>query len=643
MKRSEVQEVVKAELSDLVDSPGDRRKILQRISAVENALGVHTETRYWASKPAERHIHRLQEALSQSPLTGLRPVIDSERRALLNQISDESTERASIQTDLKSILTADQQKVLRTSLAEDFVQRAAAVGDQTKRNRLRDEYVDKLNDLRQRLLSSSFNHTKASTVFNGSRDDVRKYAASFAWHLETRGWNREDIEEVGESFAKTSDPLDDFIRTVSQQQQHTFRVLTFIESISLTGGAQSFPNGRWTLYPRDSLNLNHFPSSRTLTDPTNQHFIQNYAAIDFEVKAFGKREADKKAAERIAELLDASALREPNKDLIEPRHRNRWPRVVWDIDAGTEHSQLSLSNHLSATFDPSDIVDIAELLTLAGTGPAHGTGVQLSSTTAGAAAAAQVGSGQSSTPLQRCFARGLHFYRRGMLPGPSIDTIIDQIACLETLVSEGRSWRDTIISKSLILAGTHETRKEDTTTALQELYVLRNTALHSGYLAATSQPRIDWAQTKSRVHLARILSNMASYLDDRQGSDLSALLAYQGRYLACRYRALHWALSNDGVTLDTDYQLTGALRKQDGTHFADTTGQLRVTDHPDQSILVTVNLTLSNRSRPMIDHATQLTLHGSFNGVQWELGPMNPWKFVTGNDHTQYFSEFTSP
>ena len=59
MKRSEVQEVVKAELNDLVDSPGDRRKILQRISAVENALGVHTETRYWASKPAERHIRRL--------------------------------------------------------------------------------------------------------------------------------------------------------------------------------------------------------------------------------------------------------------------------------------------------------------------------------------------------------------------------------------------------------------------------------------------------------------------------------------------------------------------------------------------------------------------------------------------------------
>lgn len=229
-----------------------------------------------------------------------------------------------------------------------------------------------------------------------------------------------------------------------------------------------------------------------------------------------------------------------------------------------------------------------------------------------------------------------------MLPGPSIDTVIDQIACLETLVSEGRSWRNAVISKSLTLAGTHETRKEDTRTALQELYVLRNTALHSGYLAATSQPRIDWAQTKSRVHLAHILSNMASYLDDRQGSDLSTLLAYQERYLACRYRALHWTLSNDGVTLDTDYQLTGALRKQDGTHFADTIGQLRVTDHPDQSILVTVDLTLSNRSRPMIDHATQLTLHSSFNGVQWELGPMNPWKFITGDDHTQHFSEFTS-
>lgn len=642
MKRSEVQEVVKVELSELVDSPGDRREILQQISAVENALGVHTETRYWASKPAEHHIHRLQEALSHSPLTGLRSVIDTERRALLNQINNESTECDSIKTDLNSILTADQQKVLGTPLAEDFVQRAAAAGDQTRRNRLRDEYVDKLNDLRQRLLSSPFDHTEASTMFNGSRDDVREYAASFAWHLETRGWNREDIEEVGESFAETSDPLDDFIRTVSQQPQHTFRVLTFIESISLTGGAQSFPNGRWTLYPRDSLDPNHFPSTQMLTDPTVQHFIQNYTAIDFEVEAFGKREADKKAAERIAELLDASALREPNKDLIEPRHRNRWPRVMWNTDTGTKHSQQSWSNHLSATFDPSGAVDVAELLTFAGTGPAYGTGVRLSSTTAGAAAAAQAESGQSSTPLQRRFARGLHFYRRGMLPGSSIDTVINQIACLETLVSEGQSWRDTVISESLTLAGTHETRKEDTTTALRELYVLRNTALHSGYLAATSQPRIDWAQTKSGVHLHRILSNMASYLDDQQGSDLSALLAYQERYLACGYRALHWALSNDGVTLNTNYQLTGTLRKQDGTHFADTTGQLRVTDHPDRSILVTVDLTLSNRSRPMIDHATQLTLHSSFNGVQWELGPMDPWKLITGDDHTQHFFEFTS-
>lgn len=637
----EIQTVVRGELAELGDSPGNRREILRLINNIENELKVKTDNTYWSPKNAESEIHRLNEVLGESEITDLKSIIDAERRTILKQIEAESTEQEDLKKTLRSELSTGQAKIIDRHPGQDFVQRSVAVANHSKRNTIRDDFLNALDELRSQALISNFKPKDAKTTFqDGSHKEVRKYAKEFAWYLETKGWDQDDIKNVGKQFSKTDEPLHEFIVDVSTQSTHTYQVITFVESVSLTGESKSFDDDSWTIYPAGTLNVSQLPSAQALSKPQIEGFIEDYCSIKLTVSAYGVEGADKKAAERVAEFLDGCSF-VTDGDLIEPQHRNRWPRILWNLKTGKEHSKISFSNHLPATLDPDHLDKVVDILSLASIGPGHGTGLQLSTTTAGAASAAlQTDTQRNKQPLSQRLARGLHFYRRSTLPTPNIDTVINQIACLETLASQGKSRRNSIINRSMTLSGVHDAHEDEYIAAVKELYMLRNAALHSGFLGSSSWPRIEWAQNKTQTHLRHILSVIDWYVDMGSNGNIEDLTTRQNRFLDCRYQAIHWELEQDDISTGTNYQLQGQIFTSEKDHFADITGTIRVTDVPERSIKVVCDCQIENRSRPAISGRTRLRLHVNFDGVTWVLEKSNPWPLVTENQPTLEFNDF---
>jgi len=177
--------------------------------------------------------------------------------------------------------------------------------------------------------------------------------------------------------------------------------------------------------------------------------------------------------------------------------------------------------------------------------------------------------GAEDSLLAKRFARAKHFHRRGNISGRNLDSVINYIACLETTSSQEYTNTTEIIENALVLGRVPANNQDRARGLFEELYDIRNAALHSGRVLEIDELKLNGAKSI----LSSIMFEMKEAIENGSSNFLE-YHEYVNDEIDQRFDELRTRLWANGLELDEEYSFTGDVFQQDGTRSGTVDGDV---------------------------------------------------------------------
>ncbi|MGQ5518027.1 hypothetical protein [Halococcus saccharolyticus] len=588
MNKTEIIDIFESELGHA----DGRVELTQQIGNVEQSI----KGRYWRISHAVSALSELYQNLN-SPQ---RSSILDEKKELEQLSKREENQRARLRSKTENAIGGKSSQIIHAQYTADFIRRAVARRNVQAREITSRHLSSVISDLNDNLYNSNFDPTQTSAIISSNnRQRVRDYAADFAWHLICKGWNQDDMDNLGRRMRNTSKNISDYVANLATQSRNRYRYLIFIPNIKLDPPKRRLlDNGNATLYPSDYLQIDNLYKNSQLSSQERDsisEILRENSCIGLSVTAYARREAAQIAINRTHEVLDVCSYVHQQSDLRLPEYTGPFKRIRWNLNSKSPPlREMSYKSNYPAILD------------------------ETRATTADQVYQVAITNGELPARL----SRALRLFRRSNQSGPTVASVIDQVACLETLVSQGESNRNHVIDSAITLAGITEEDQHRITSNINILYDKRNAALHSGETKIDTPEVIERAQKSLQNILSAIIGRISEYIDHNPKSDMDSFLDYVDKEIKHRYKVVSWKLYRDTLVIDRNYRLEGEFVNDSGQRIADVQGSFRV-ENPDQHFVFECDYRLRNRSSNSVSSRERVWLNARVKGKDLVLGPVS--------------------
>jgi hypothetical protein len=177
--------------------------------------------------------------------------------------------------------------------------------------------------------------------------------------------------------------------------------------------------------------------------------------------------------------------------------------------------------------------------------------------------------GEEDSLLAKRFDRAKHFHRKGNISDRNLDSVINYIACLETISSREYSNTTEIIENALMFGRIPSSNQDWAKELFETLYDIRNAALHSGQVLDIDESKLNGAK--------RVLSSMIYEMKvaiENGSSDFSEYYSYVDNRIDQRLDELVTEVESNGLKFNQEYSFTGDVFQQDGTQSGSVDGDV---------------------------------------------------------------------
>jgi hypothetical protein len=302
----------------------NRETKLNQIEKIETEL----ENDFWKSADINSEMEGLYSELDSSN----RNLILTEKKAAEKLMSKEKKERSSLRKNIESQLPSSATGIMNSPPVDDLLTRVDRRLNGQKRDQLKGDILDALENIRSNVRSPNFDVSQSVTILNGnSKSKVRKYAAEFVWRLRESGWRQEDIEEVPDDLRNTNASLSSCLVHYAVREEDEYTGIVFIPGLRIGVSPRTILASKTTLYPEGELSANvvpHLSPMRTEFKRELTYYLHHCNAVGFEVTAFTKDHADEKVIDRATDFISELSNFEPKRALSLPQFHSTFRRFV---------------------------------------------------------------------------------------------------------------------------------------------------------------------------------------------------------------------------------------------------------------------------------------------------------------------------
>lgn len=526
---------IKLLLRDVIEEEHPVEETLSDLSNLEQ----HISKPSWNTRKAVELFDRIYGSLKhhqKQPFSDL-------RKDLVDHHETESAEIAQLREDVGETV---EDSVLSEISRTPAIQRGVAKQHQSTRDTLATRLHEAANTIREEI---EFPECDFQTLSDGIDDEdeqtVRGELESLAAHLRIKGWHLDDLEQFPSRIARHDDGLE-FLEEVATRDEIEFRFQVFLPMVQ---AEKKQDLHEYTIYPPESLTFDDLENSELVRERHPDFgdieritdLLESTTSLEFTVSAYEQRGARAAAKNTVAVFLDTCSVISQTAHLEDPQFEEMFEYIVWRSD----HESLpglswSREPHREANLEEEHLDAIDESLI----------------------------AGAEDSLLAKRFARAKHFHRRGNISDRTLDSVINYIACLETTSSQEYTNTTEIIENALVLGRVPASNQDRARELFEELYDIRNAALHSGRVLKIDKSRVNGAKSV----LSSIIFDMKTAIENGS-SDFSEYYVYIDNEIDQRFDELRTRLESNGLEFDEKYSFTGDVFQRDDTR----SGSLTVT------------------------------------------------------------------
>ena len=565
---------------------------------------------YWRSKSAVTALERLDRNLDSSRHGS----IATEKNELQKLYEREKTQQKELYKKTESILAGDASRIINSEYSSNFIRRSVAKRNEQARCVTSSNILSALSQLRSGLRTSTFDLSRRHTVLS-SQDvqSIREYAEELRLYLISKGWHRDDIERIPRRMSNKSQSLPEQISEFATRGENTYRYLFFISSVRIDSNNPVDLAKDTVIYPAGYLKPSDLHKIKQTTPYDYGQIcklLYQNTSIAVTVTGYARSQATQRATEQLCEVLDSCSFGKPNSSLKLPQYIDQVDRIRWniDLDSGPLHgsSQRSFRPAILSEDTERFVQEIHSLTTESG-------------------------------ELPERLLRSVRLFRYLNQTGPMTRSIVEQIACLESLISQGNSNQEYIVETAILLAEITDKDHPQVESYLELLYEKRNAILHSGDLAIKSPEEIERAQDTIRLSvLYPIIGRMVQFIQEGKGATMDSFQRHVDREVKRRLVSVSSKIYRDGLFPDNNFRLEGTFVNEKGDKITDGRGNLRVERH-GQHFVIICNCRLDSQLSNPISSQDSIWLNASVNGTDIVIGPKAGVEIMFGE-----FADFTT-
>ena len=457
------------------------------------------------------------------------------RKDLVAQHETESEELTQIREHIQETV---EEEVLSEISRTPAIQRGVAKQHQSTRDTLAKRLLQAADTVREEIkLAECDFESLSDAVDENDKETVRAELESFAAHLRVKGWHSDDLDKLPSRMEKKDDELD-FLEKVESRDKVQFRFQVFLPMLQVN---MKQDLSEYTVFPAGNLTFDDLENSDIVRERHSDYvdiegitdLLDSTTSITFTVSAFEQREAKAAAKDTVATFLDTCSVIHQTAYLEDPQFEDKFEYIVWRSDnQSLPLLSWSRETHRKADLETEQLDILNEYLN----------------------------ADTNDSLLAKRFMRAKHFHRKGNISDRNLDSVINYIACLETISSQEYSNTTEIIENSFVLGRIPASNQDRAKELFETLYHIRNTALHSGRVSNIDKSKLNGVKSI----LTTMINEMKEAIENGS-SDFSEYYSYVNHEIDQNFDDLSSQIESNGLRFNEEYSFTGEVFQEDGT------------------------------------------------------------------------------
>jgi len=592
--------------SNAVSNENPNQNLIRQINQIKSEL----ESKYWSSNKVFSRLGSLYSDLDNNQ----QQLISSEHQNLQSLYTAEESDRSSLKSQFKNTVHSRSEEVIEQQ-SDRLLRRVIAAKNESRRQSTKSNLVSALETLQSDLESTDSDLTSAKiAIATGDEARLSNELSDFSHVLERRGWDEDDLESlIEDEINKCKRPVE-FLEKLEHRTTATFDFLVFLPIVTVNSNYTANQSD-FEINAAGELDVNDLPNANMMTNAASgllssiQETLDNEASIEFQIEAWESEEAKKKASDKVSQFLDSCAGIHQAAYLEDLQYQSSFRYMVWRSDQ-TRPPFISMFRDpdMPASLSKKQLEHIDEFYSTV----------------------------QSQSPLANRLSRAVHYFRKGNIAYRNVDATVNYIACLETLTTDSNSVRDDIYTNALQFGRVIPSAENQIIDILDQLYRVRNAALHSGSNKTIDDSDISLVQSL----LSTIIWDMVHFLEQNGPGTLADYINYVTNDIHAKYRYLFYRISNNGLQLDHRYSVRGEAISQTGSTQFEFDADI---EFVDENKYIWIDISCSNIQDTWNSIGSDQILDvrlAPISGTQIQLGQVKALRFMHSNSTTLESRDF---